>query len=738
MATVNHCALASKSSLLKRRSALGWAALGACLLMAAGCGQAKDESARPSEAEQVAEQTLPHSWSYDKDDVQSYPAGPELKSSTTSPSATTPDTIAAEVTPAAPPWRRTHTPASGLSDFAPLEMQAETAPTAVQTPLPAAAMAVSPVEAYSPSLVPSADYPQAAISGGAYSNPPSLVNSLAPGASPQTASKTTTNSLLRSGLAPTSLAPSGLAPTSLAPTSTTNRMAEPSYSTAPPPSLSGPASATSSPPVAARMMAQPEPVVAAPMIAQPEPVMAAPLMVAPAEPRAAGADDPQPQPMANARSAMLADADDQAAASAAAPGQADSNPAVDSKVGDADQKIVKVFYGTDRKQLETARTIWATYAPKFYLPAGILAGAGLLFLIASLGVWKKLARPLAWCAAAGAVALGAMAGIEVVRLQQTLAKPGVRYGGERGKLELGVCEVSIPPTHEVGELEAPTIFKFEVREDTNKHLVLLGSHPQEKADFYGQLRERVASSPRKNAFVFVHGFNNSFEESARRTAQLAHDLKFEGAPIFYSWPSQAQLTAYTVDENNVEWTVPHLREFLLELAKESGADSICLIAHSMGNRALTKALQSLSYRLERPIFDEVVLTAPDIDADVFRRDIAPAVARTANRVTLYASSNDEALRVSKQIHGYPRAGDSGGLLVVLPGIETIDVSAVDTTLVGHSYFNSNGSVVSDLICLLNDAKPASQRTGLLPRQYEGLPYWVFGAATVGLPTPVQR
>ena len=52
--------------------------------------------------------------------------------------------------------------------------------------------------------------------------------------------------------------------------------------------------------------------------------------------------------------------------------------------------------------------------------------------------------------------------------------------------------------------------------------------------------------------------------------------------------------------------------------------------------------------------------------------------KTADRVTLYASSSDEALALSKQVHGYPRAGESGDQLVVVPGIDTIDVSAVNT------------------------------------------------------------
>ena len=201
----------------------------------------------------------------------------------------------------------------------------------------------------------------------------------------------------------------------------------------------------------------------------------------------------------------------------------------------------------------------------------------------------------------------------------------------------------------------------------------------------------------------MHGYNVTFEDAARCTAQIAYDLKFDGAPIFFSWPSQGEILQYAVDETNVTWTAPHLMQFLTDVAEQSGAEQIHLIAHSMGNRALTSVLRdlSLTHKSSKPMFDEVVLTAPDIDAEVFINDIAPAVVKTAQRVTLYASSNDEALIMSKKVHGYARAGDSGSQLVVVPGVDTVDVSAVDTSLLGHNYYGDNSSVLADIFELLH-------------------------------------
>jgi esterase/lipase superfamily enzyme len=308
-----------------------------------------------------------------------------------------------------------------------------------------------------------------------------------------------------------------------------------------------------------------------------------------------------------------------------------------------------------------------------------------------------------------------------------VAGPNLEYGNGRGKFVMGTCEVSIPRNHQVAELEAPSVFKLDFVENPTRHVMLLDIEEEDSNSFFSQLRERVDGSVAKDAFVFVHGFNVTFEDAARRTAQLTYDLKFQGAPIFYSWPSQGGLFQYAVDETNVVWTVPHLQEFLKEIAAQSGAKSVHLIAHSMGNRALTSALRELSLEMrgQPPLFHEVVLTAPDIDREIFCRDIAPAIISTAKRVTLYASSNDQALVLSKQVHGYPRAGDTGDELVVIPGIETIDVSAVDTSLLGHNYYGDNATVISDMIDLVRNSKSARERSWLEMTPLDDLFYWVF-------------
>ncbi len=241
-----------------------------------------------------------------------------------------------------------------------------------------------------------------------------------------------------------------------------------------------------------------------------------------------------------------------------------------------------------------------------------------------------------------------------------------------------------------------------------------------RRSFYCDLKSRVAASSHKEAFVFVHGFNNSFADAAEVTAELAVDLKFDGAPILYSWPSQATLVNYTVNECNVAWTQPHFKAFLLAVAQQSGATSIHLIAHSMGNRALTSVLRGpvrRDARLDPPLPPGGAGRArhrrrhlPRGDRPGDREDGRP---RDALRLVL-----DEALALSKRVHGYPRAGESGEQLVVVPGVDTINVSAVNTGLIGHDYYTDSSGVIADLV-ERDPRRPAPAETSLAAPQATG-------------------
>jgi esterase/lipase superfamily enzyme len=243
-------------------------------------------------------------------------------------------------------------------------------------------------------------------------------------------------------------------------------------------------------------------------------------------------------------------------------------------------------------------------------------------------------------------------------------------------------------------------------------------------DFYERMRAVVGNEARRQAFIFVHGYNVTFSDAAKRTAQIHADLNFAGAPILYSWPSRGTLKGYWYDGERVKATRKRFADFVLDVWKRTGVNEIHVVAHSMGNRVVAAALESISLDAAihpKPPFNQIVLAAPDLDID----DFGIAVSRMqglGKRLTLYASSRDKAIRASKRfLYKLRRAGEGGRNLVVLNGLDSIDASLVDTDFLAHSYIADSGRLLGDLHALVNANEPPP-RFGIAARNGGG---WMF-------------
>ncbi len=303
------------------------------------------------------------------------------------------------------------------------------------------------------------------------------------------------------------------------------------------------------------------------------------------------------------------------------------------------------------------------------------------------------------------------------------------YSSERDNdIHFGIAEVSIPKSHQVGQIETPSIWKLFKRRDPAQYIILTDVKWFDETTFLHSIAAKIGASTAKDAFVFIHGYNVTFENAALRTAQITFDLKFKGAPIMYSWPSKGVTAAYAADEATVEWTAHHLKYVLERIAVETKAELIHVIAHSMGNRALANALLDIDVTDIRkvPVFNQIVLTAPDIDSGVFET-LAYKISQAANRVTLYASSNDHAIQLSQKWHDFPRIGQTKPEITIVPGIDTIDASEVDTGLfsLGHSYPSTSRSVLADVYDLIHKQDPPDNRFQLIRRNIGDLIYWAF-------------
>jgi len=307
------------------------------------------------------------------------------------------------------------------------------------------------------------------------------------------------------------------------------------------------------------------------------------------------------------------------------------------------------------------------------------------------------------------------------------ADPSQGFGPEDDRqLYYGTCGVLVPKSHKIGSVGSSWWRRWLRGEDDRLKLQAIEAMATEA--FWSSIHNEMAliSHGKRTAVVFIHGYNVAFEAAAIRAAQIGFDLRVPGIMAFYSWPSQASLLGYTADEATIEASEAFITTFLTDLAACPEVERVHVIAHSMGNRGLLRAVQRIVGRAEEAAsvpFGHVVLAAPDVDARVFG-DLAALYLRVARRTTLYASSKDRALKSSGLIHDAPRAGYTPPVTTV-SGIDTVEVSNVDLTFLGHGYFAAARDLLHDLHDLLVNDLPPERRMGLEPSR-DGR-YWIIGA-----------
>ncbi|MGD8644870.1 MAG: alpha/beta hydrolase, partial [Chromatiales bacterium] len=296
-----------------------------------------------------------------------------------------------------------------------------------------------------------------------------------------------------------------------------------------------------------------------------------------------------------------------------------------------------------------------------------------------------------------------------------------RYGGERGEAHFGRCEVEFTPIPIINDV-APRM-SFYVQSETQE--VVLAERIATGA-FWEQLGASIDRSAGGPVVLFVHGYNYGFERTCRRAADLQRSLRERATLVVFSWPSNAVPTDYVQDQADMEWSAPLLAETIKKLGARVGIQRVRLVAHSLGTRGVVLALQQLAAQaVERPVIDELILLAPDFDSQTFL-ELLPRLEPLAGRITLYASSNDTPLKLSRQLSGHPRLGEAGPYLTVVPGTETIDVSPLGRyQITGHEYFYFHPVVTADLITLLSTGAAADHRPGLRARTRDGMRYWEF-------------
>ena len=250
--------------------------------------------------------------------------------------------------------------------------------------------------------------------------------------------------------------------------------------------------------------------------------------------------------------------------------------------------------------------------------------------------------------------------ILIATTRKRSADPGAMFSGERGAgLDFAEAVVSVPPTHASGNIEWPSQPPGNPASDfvTREANYMDG----EKA-FIAALNQQLEQRPpgQRKVLLFIHGFNTKFPEGLYRLAQVAQDAKSPAVPVYFSWASRGELSGYVYDQNSATIARDQLEHLIMLLAR-SKADTINVLAHSMGNWVTVEAFRNIAMTRELHGYGHklglVALASPDIDVDVFRSQMA-RIGVPKKPFLIILSRDDRALALSRFIAGdEARLGD---------------------------------------------------------------------------------
>jgi esterase/lipase superfamily enzyme len=309
-------------------------------------------------------------------------------------------------------------------------------------------------------------------------------------------------------------------------------------------------------------------------------------------------------------------------------------------------------------------------------------------------------------------------------------------------IKFGLFDTNFEPTLGLGMLlDASDWF-------LNEEIRLQDVSSLERESFIRQLRAQVSASPHRSLLLVVHGFREAFPSALRKTAFLAHVLDINTPVVVFDWPGDqgGSLRGYRRARTAARASGAELAALIDLIVEEVQPDRLWMLANSMGGQVVVDAFhvldQNAKYSDPETEIENVVLTAPDVDHEEFNDLFRKEIADLTKNVTVYVSSNDRALLVSRLINRGLRLGEStldpgnpgqvkqtaklAGLLE--PGDEQlvlVDVTPVNRTRNFHNFSLETPEFFDDLyLRFTNEDLPRSRELYFLETP-QGVRYFVL-------------
>ena len=270
----------------------------------------------------------------------------------------------------------------------------------------------------------------------------------------------------------------------------------------------------------------------------------------------------------------------------------------------------------------------------------------------------------------------------------------------------------------------------------------------ERDAFVARLSAQVEVSPHRSVLVVIHGFREAFPSALRKTAFVAHVLDIDTPVLLFDWPGNqgSSLRGYRRARRVATDSGAELAATLELIIEQVQPDRLWLIANSMGAQVVVNAFgvlyQDPDFLDPETEIENVMLTAPDVSHKEFNTQFKKEIKALAKNVTVYVSSNDRALLVSRVVNLGRRLGEStldptnpsqeaqtASLTELLePGDERlvlVDVTPVNRTRNFHNFSLETPEFFDDLFLRLTASSLPQTRPLYFVQTPKGARYFVL-------------
>jgi esterase/lipase superfamily enzyme len=317
------------------------------------------------------------------------------------------------------------------------------------------------------------------------------------------------------------------------------------------------------------------------------------------------------------------------------------------------------------------------------------------------------------------------------------------FTNERGSgLHFGIFDTQIEPSLGIGMLIDPSDW-FQ-----NEEIQLRKVQPLEADDFLDQVRKQVDASPDRSLLININGFRERFTSALRKTAFLAHVLDLDSPMLAFDWPGDqgSTIPGYRRAQRIAGESGDHLAQVIEMITRRVEPDRLWVVANSLGGEVVVNAFSRLyedpGFRDAETEITHVFLTAPDVSHAQFGEQFRAEISALADHLTVYVSSNDRALLMSRVLNRERRLGESTvdpanpdqsdeaekAYALVEPGsdrVTLVDITPVNRTRNFHNFSLETPEFFDDLYLRLSNESTPRSRPLYRVRQASGAEYWIL-------------